>query len=184
MRERSRRKPVDEEETKLGRWVSPRIILNSRATVLWIYIYMYYLLRILFFCGYTSTIYRISFTLLYICILHCALASLALLYHVIELCTRHWTFARSERCFFLFPFCLLPSVTLSRPFALSLPFSPVIRLNLNASLENARARWDFSRNYLHDSASAPAIIRPRIIGASRATVRTTVDAMTVVESRY
>jgi len=95
MRERSRRKPVDEEDTKLGRWVFFRIF-EIHATVFWIY--MYY--GILFF-GYTSTVFTASRLYYYICILHCALASLALLYHIIELCTRHWTLVRFGLfCFF------------------------------------------------------------------------------------
>lgn len=80
IRERSRQKPVDEEEAKLGRWVASRIkiwylickcILRD-TLFLWIYFYI-------------QSIHRISFILLqYIYTLHCALASLALLYRVIE----------------------------------------------------------------------------------------------------
>lgn len=161
MRERSRRKPVDEEDTKLGRWVSHIASNELRATVLWIYICI---MRYSFWdtiFGYTSTIYRISFILLHMYFTLC-FASLALLYHVIELCTRHWTFVHSSEQVFFFLF-------VSFVFALSRPSrshftSSSRRDNL---IRFKCASQGFLLHHLHDSASA-FTIRPRII-APRAT---------------
>lgn len=136
MRERSRRKPVDEEDTKLGRWVSHIVSNELRATVLWIYICI---MRYSFWdtiFGYTSTIYRISFILLHMYFTLC-FASLALLYHVIELCTRHWTFVHSSEQVFFFSLYLSSSFFLDRRVRiLPLPLVAIIWLDLNARVED------------------------------------------------
>lgn len=132
----------------------------SKFAILWIY--MYY--EILFFWVYFYTIYRISRLYYYICILHYALASLALFYHVIELCTRHWTFVHTFETVSFFSSVFILFRSLRYYFILTI------------WLETHR---DSSRIILHNSAS----ICPRVT-ASRETERTLVDAMTVVESRY
>jgi len=138
MRERSRRKPVDEEDTKLGRWVFFRIF-EIHATVFWIY--MYY--GILFF-GYTSTVFTASRLYYYICILHCALASLALYFIILS------NFAPVIELSFGSVFFVSSVFTLFWPSSSYYFFiSPIIWLDLNAS-----HREIFLSRYLHDSANA------------------------------
>lgn len=159
MRERSRRKPVDEEDTKLGRWVS--LAEYSKFAVLWIY--MYY--EILFFLDILlHNLPHFSFILLHMYSTLCfgkSSATFIMLSNfapVIEL-----SFTRSGRFLFSLPLFLLLSFDRSRSYYFILSIwletgiRPVLPAQFCEHLSSRLSRW---------------------------TERTMVDAMTVVESRY